>query len=148
MKSSFWSLYWVLSERSSTTLEEVLLWLVLPSVTPTNTSSRRNSSLLLRACTLDSLFTAVTRPSFPSETFSPSLRCLKRTIICHGDDNKTRVKLPSGVKKSIPSTCRAMVGIVAGGGRLDKPLLKAGNAYHKYKVKRNCWPKVRGVAMN
>ncbi|KAF9610419.1 hypothetical protein IFM89_022330 [Coptis chinensis] len=27
-------------------------------------------------------------------------------------------------------------------------LLKAGNAYHKYKVKRNCWPKVRGVAMN
>ena len=35
-----------------------------------------------------------------------------------------------------------MVGIVAGGGRIDKPLLKAGRAYHKYKVKRNCWPKV------
>merc|ERR1711970_475005 len=31
---------------------------------------------------------------------------------------------------------------------IDKPLLKAGRAYHKYKVKRNCWPKVRGVAMN
>merc|ERR1712063_105041 len=70
------------------------------------------------------------------------------TIISNGDDNKTRVKLPSGSKKSIPSTCRAMVGVVAGGGRLDKPLLKAGNAYHKYKVKRNCWPKVRVVAMN
>ncbi|KAL0652230.1 hypothetical protein Bca4012_094921 [Brassica carinata] len=28
------------------------------------------------------------------------------------------------------------------------PLLKAGNAYHKYRVKRNCWPIVRGVAMN
>ena len=40
------------------------------------------------------------------------------------------------------------MGVVAGGGRIDKPLLKAGNAYHKYKVKRNCWPKVRGVAMN
>jgi len=39
-------------------------------------------------------------------------------------------------------------GIVAGGGRIDKPVLKAGRAYHKYKVKRNCWPKVRGVAMN
>merc|ERR1712063_191087 len=36
------------------------------------------------------------------------------TIISHGDDNKTRVKLPSGSKKSIPSTCRAMVGVVAG----------------------------------
>ena len=40
------------------------------------------------------------------------------------------------------------MGVVAGGGRIDKPILKAGRAYHKYKVKRNCWPKVRGVAMN
>jgi len=39
-------------------------------------------------------------------------------------------------------------GIVAGGGRVDKPMLKAGRAYYKYKAKRNCWPKVRGVAMN
>jgi ribosomal protein L2 len=36
-----------------------------------------------------------------------------------------------------------MVGQVAGGGRTEKPLLKAGNAYHKFKVKRNSWPKVR-----
>ena len=42
----------------------------------------------------------------------------------------------------IPSTCRAMVGQVAGGGRTEKPMLKAGNAYHKYKAKRNSWPKV------
>nr|CAB3503925.1 unnamed protein product [Digitaria exilis] len=41
-----------------------------------------------------------------------------------------------------------MIGQVAGGGRTEKPMLKAGNAYHKYRVKRNCWPKVRGVAMN
>jgi len=64
------------------------------------------------------------------------------------DDKKTRVRLPSGAKKSIPNTSRAMIGIVAGGGRIDKPLLKAGTAYHKYKAKRNSWPKVRGVAMN
>lgn len=36
-----------------------------------------------------------------------------------------------------------MVGQVAGGGRTEKPMLKAGNAYHKYKAKRNSWPKVR-----
>jgi ribosomal protein L2 len=41
-----------------------------------------------------------------------------------------------------------ILGIVAGGGRTDKPLLKAGRAYWKYKTKRNCWPLVRGVAMN
>lgn len=71
------------------------------------------------------------------------------TVISHNQDTrKTRVKLPSGAKKSLSSTCRAQVGVVAGGGRIDKPMLKAGRAYHKYKVKRNCWPKVRGVAMN
>ena len=59
-----------------------------------------------------------------------------------------RVKLPSGAKKLLQSNCRAMVGQVAGGGRTEKPLLKAGNAYHKFRVKRNCWPRVRGVAMN
>jgi len=41
-----------------------------------------------------------------------------------------------------------MVGVVSGGGRTEKPLLKAGRAYFKYKAKRNSWPKVRGVAMN
>ncbi|XP_039251168.2 large ribosomal subunit protein uL2-like [Styela clava] len=71
------------------------------------------------------------------------------TIIAHNPDTKrTRVKLPSGSKKLIPSANRALVGVVAGGGRIDKPMLKAGTAYHKYKAKRNCWPKVRGVAMN
>jgi large subunit ribosomal protein L8e len=55
-------------------------------------------------------------------------------IVSHNPDtNRTRVKLPSGSKKVLPSNNRAMVGIVAGGGRTEKKLLKAGNAYHKYK---------------
>lgn len=70
-------------------------------------------------------------------------------VIAHNPETKrTRVKMPSGSKKTMPSSNRALVGVVAGGGRIDKPMLKAGNAYHKYKAKRNCWPKVRGVAMN
>jgi large subunit ribosomal protein L8e len=71
------------------------------------------------------------------------------TIVGHNhDEGVTRVKLPSGAKKVLKSDCRATVGIVAGGGRIDKPLMKAGRAYHKYKVKRNSWPRVRGVCMN
>ena len=71
------------------------------------------------------------------------------TVIAHNHEaHKTRVKLPSGAKKVLPSANRAQVGIVSGGGRIDKPLLKAGRAYHKYKAKRNSWPRVRGVAMN
>uniref|UniRef100_A0A8C7CED2 Large ribosomal subunit protein uL2 n=1 Tax=Oncorhynchus kisutch TaxID=8019 RepID=A0A8C7CED2_ONCKI len=71
------------------------------------------------------------------------------TVISHNPDTKkSRVKLPSGSKKVIASANRAVVGVVAGGGRIDKPILKAGRAYHKYKAKRNSWPRVRGVAMN
>merc|ERR1711959_2311 len=71
------------------------------------------------------------------------------TIIAHDVDKcRSKVRLPSGIKKWVQHSCRATVGIVAGGGRLDKPLLNAGRTYHKYRVKRNCWPKVRGCAMN
>ncbi|KAL2501170.1 Ribosomal Proteins L2 [Forsythia ovata] len=70
-------------------------------------------------------------------------------VISHNPDNGTsRIKLPSGAKKIFPSECHAMIGQVAGGGRTEKPLLKAGSAYQKFRVKRNSWPKVRGVAMN
>jgi len=81
--------------------------------------------------------------------------CLARTsgnyatIIGHNADaGRTRIKLPSGSKKTIPSKCRAMVGIVAGGGRIDKPIMSAGRAYYRAKSKRNCWPVVSGVKMN
>lgn len=71
------------------------------------------------------------------------------TVVGQSDDGlKTRVRLPSGQRRVLPAAARGIVGIVAAGGRCDKPLLKAGTAYHKYKAKRNCWPKVRGVAMN
>lgn len=71
------------------------------------------------------------------------------TIIAQNpDEGVTRIRLPSGHKKIVPASARAMVGIAAGGGRTDKPVLKAGNSYHKYKAKRHSWPKVRGVAMN
>jgi large subunit ribosomal protein L8e len=70
-------------------------------------------------------------------------------IIGHIDGaGMTRLRLPSGQKKTVTSMARATVGIVAGGGRIDKPLLKAGRAFHKFRVKRNSWPRTRGVAMN
>ena len=70
-------------------------------------------------------------------------------VIGHNpDENKTRIRLPSGAKKIVSSDARGVIGVIAGGGRTDKPLLKAGRAFHKYRVKRNSWPKTRGVAMN
>ena len=71
------------------------------------------------------------------------------TIIGHSEDgSKTRIKLPSGVKKAVDGSARAMVGIIAGGGRNEKPILKAGRSHYAFKPKRKMWPRVRGVAMN
>jgi len=70
-------------------------------------------------------------------------------IVGHSEDlAKTRVRLPSGVRKTVQGSCRAMVGVIAGGQRTDKPLLKAGAAWWKRHSKKNNYPRVRGVAMN
>ena len=71
------------------------------------------------------------------------------TVVSHNpDEHHTKIRLPSGAKKTISSDSRAMVGVVAGGGRIDKPMLKAGTSFHKYKAKRSRWPIVKGVCMN
>lgn len=58
------------------------------------------------------------------------------------------IKMPSGHKSVLKGSSRCFIGIVAGGGRTEKPLLKAGRAFYKYKSKGIYWPRVRGVAMN
>jgi len=70
------------------------------------------------------------------------------SVIAQTATGKTVVRLPSGQKKVVKGICRAMVGVIAGGGRPEKPIMKAGRAYWKYKAKRRGWPIVRGVAMN
>lgn len=71
------------------------------------------------------------------------------TIIGQSEDGtKTRLKLPSGIKKTVKGDSRAMIGVIAGGGRNEKPIMKAGVVHHMNKPKRKRWPKVRGVAMN
>jgi large subunit ribosomal protein L2 len=68
-------------------------------------------------------------------------------IVTH-DRRVTVVKLPSGQVKRLSPECRATVGVVAGGGRTEKPFVKAGKKYHKMKSRGTKWPRVRGVAMN
>ncbi|MCS7364952.1 MAG: 50S ribosomal protein L2 [archaeon GB-1867-035] len=68
------------------------------------------------------------------------------TIIAQSP-NRTIIRLPSGKLKSIDPKCRATIGIVAGGGRTEKPFVKAGTKYYKVKAKAWKWPVVRGKAM-
>lgn len=69
------------------------------------------------------------------------------TLITH-DRNATVVQLPSGDVKRINPECRATIGVVAGGGRTEKPFVKAGNKHHKLRSRGTKYPRVRGVAMN
>lgn len=69
-------------------------------------------------------------------------------LVVSKSDKGVLVKLPSGQSVVIDGTNRAMVGCVAGGGRVDKPLVKAGKAYHAFKARGKKYPSVRGIAMN
>jgi len=69
------------------------------------------------------------------------------TVVSHAPD-KTVIQLPSGELKQVNPLCRATIGVVAGGGRVEKPFLKAGKKYHLSRVKAWKYPTVRGKAMS
>ena len=62
--------------------------------------------------------------------------------------NKVIILLPSNKRREFHPNCRACIGVVAGGGRTEKPFLKAGNKYYKMKAKNKYWPRTSGVSMN
>jgi large subunit ribosomal protein L2 len=69
------------------------------------------------------------------------------TLLAH-ERSAAVVQLPSDEMKRLSPDCRATIGVVAGGGRTEKPLVKAGNKHHKARARGTVWPRVRGVAMN
>lgn len=64
------------------------------------------------------------------------------------DEKYANVIMPSKRIKKFKLACRAALGVVSGGGRTEKPLIKAGTAFYKYRAKHKLWPIVSGSAMN
>ena len=62
--------------------------------------------------------------------------------------SKIVIKLPSRKEKSFHPECKAAIGTIAGGGRTEKPFLKAGTKYHKMRAKNRLYPSVSGTSMN
>ncbi len=69
------------------------------------------------------------------------------SIIASQTPRGTVITLPSGKSIEIGKECLATIGVVAAGGKIEKPLLKAGKSYHKFKARARKWPTVRGKAM-
>lgn len=58
------------------------------------------------------------------------------------------VLLPSKKEKSFNSKCRAIIGQIAGHGRLEKPIIKAGKQHYIKKIKNKMWPRTSAVKVN
>jgi large subunit ribosomal protein L2 len=69
------------------------------------------------------------------------------TVVAHTGREVT-VQLPSGAFKQFLAACRAQVGSVAGAGRGERPIIKAGKKVQMYRSLAKAPFKVRGVAMN
>lgn len=68
------------------------------------------------------------------------------TVVSHMASG-TKVKMPSKRSVELPDDCRATIGIVAGGGRKEKPFMKAGEKYLLKKAKGHTYPTTKGVSM-
>ncbi len=58
------------------------------------------------------------------------------------------VLMPSKKEKKFNPRCRAIIGSIAGAGRLDKPLVKAGKNFYIKKSRNKLWPRTSAVKMN
>ncbi len=66
--------------------------------------------------------------------------------------NKTEsgvvIEFPSKKTMVLHENCRASIGVVAGGGRLDKPMMKAGKNHHAKHARKKINARVCGISMN
>ncbi len=61
---------------------------------------------------------------------------------------KIVIKFPSQKRKELNPECRATIGVIAGTGRTEKPMFKAGNSYYKMKARNKLYPRTAAGAMN
>jgi large subunit ribosomal protein L2 len=58
------------------------------------------------------------------------------------------IQLPSKKERLFNLKCRACIGIIAGAGRLEKPMLKAGVKHFRKRMTNKRWPNPSAAAQN
>jgi large subunit ribosomal protein L2 len=71
-----------------------------------------------------------------------------KAIVTRIIGNNTAVMLPSKKEKIFNGKCRAIIGQIAGHGRLEKPIIKAGKMHYIKKIKNKMWPRTSAVKVN
>ena len=69
-------------------------------------------------------------------------------IVSGVSEKEVTVHMPSKKEKKFNPESRAIIGIIAGDGRKEKPIIKAGKMFHIKKTKSKLWPRTSAVKMN
>jgi large subunit ribosomal protein L2 len=69
-------------------------------------------------------------------------------IIMNNNGKTVKIMMPSKQEKIFEGNCRATIGEIAGQGRLEKPILKAGTQFWIKKSRNKLWPRTSAVKMN
>ena len=90
---------------------------------------------------------------FNVETFSGSGGKLVRASglsakVAKKTEEGTVIELPSKKEKIINGEARATIGVIAGSGRVEKPILKAGKRWDMMKARGKLYPRTSAVKMN
>lgn len=90
---------------------------------------------------------------FSIETYPNSGPKLCRTsgssaLVISKERGMCTVQLPSKKTKTVNEACRVTVGVPAGGGRKDKPWVKAGKRWHAMHARGKYYPRTSGNKMN
>jgi large subunit ribosomal protein L2 len=69
-------------------------------------------------------------------------------IISKKMNGRVGILLPSKKEIMLDERCRASIGIIAGNGRLDKPMLKASKMFYLMKARNKLWPRTSALKHN
>jgi large subunit ribosomal protein L2 len=69
-------------------------------------------------------------------------------VIMNNDGKSVKIMMPSKEEKLFQIECRATIGEIAGQGRLEKPILRAGKMFFIKKSRNKLWPRTSAVKMN
>jgi len=61
---------------------------------------------------------------------------------------KVFITMPSKKEKGFHKDCRVIIGVIAGDGRKEKPIVKAGKKHYMMKSRNKLWPRTSAVKMN
>src|SRR3989338_2344448 len=64
------------------------------------------------------------------------------------DDGKIGILMPDRHEIKLDGDCRATIGVIAGDGRKQKPMMKAGVHHYKAKARNKLWPRTSAVGTN